>query len=305
MWFICAKIQFESNSQRVLINAAKVSRCGLSVRRYNLKAIHNDIPTILWRRWGVVYLCEDTIWKQFTTPVIVRWYRVSVWFICAKIQFESNSQLFVFLRSCFYGCGLSVRRYNLKAIHNTSQRRKLQEIGVVYLCEDTIWKQFTTHVRQIKHFRGVVYLCEDTIWKQFTTWSMGTMLSGVVWFICAKIQFESNSQLGNIQHPPAFRCGLSVRRYNLKAIHNSRLMLLKVRRGVVYLCEDTIWKQFTTDVGTQQEADAVWFICAKIQFESNSQPADLFGGDWVGCGLSVRRYNLKAIHNALCFLHPF
>ena len=61
VWFICAKIQFESNSQRELRHGLRVLRCGLSVRRYNLKAIHNEIIVRTGDAPGVVYLCEDTI----------------------------------------------------------------------------------------------------------------------------------------------------------------------------------------------------------------------------------------------------
>ena len=246
-------------------------RCGLSVRRYNLKAIHNGSSSPTKSKHGVVYLCEDTIWKQFTTLIRRPVLRQLVWFICAKIQFESNSQRHPHNPLATLGCGLSVRRYNLKAIHNSCHCEVVQGLGVVYLCEDTIWKQFTT-------------VCVSTF---MFLW---------VWFICAKIQFESNSQHITKKKAPGNWCGLSVRRYNLKAIHNARSSNqtlswcgLSVRRynlkaihnlvdgdhvkwcGVVYLCEDTIWKQFTTRKHTTPTVLPVWFICAKIQFESNSQ----------------------------------
>ena len=66
-----------------------------------------------------------------------------VWFICAKIQFESNSQPVATVTGKSAGCGLSVRRYNLKAIHNNIQPANAITIAVVYLCEDTIYSQFT------------------------------------------------------------------------------------------------------------------------------------------------------------------
>ena len=221
----------------------------------------------------MVYLCEDTIWKQFTTPSVFFIPSKRVWFICAKIQFESNSQLKIQPLTLNPWCGLSVRRYNLKAIHNGS-------CGTVCV------------------FCGVVYLCEDTIWKQFTTKSSFALVTLQVWFICAKIQFESNSQRAILFFENNVGCGLSVRRYNLKAIHNPLYRLFVLPLGVVYLCEDTIWKQFTTFPRSLYPFHTVWFICAKIQFESNSQRIAANTAAALRCGLSVRRYNLKAIHNA-------
>ncbi len=111
---------------------------------------------------------------------------------------------------------------------------------------------------------------------QFESNSQRNRLSGalvpLLWTVCAKVQFESNSQLSVAPRFSPWRCGLSVQRYNLKATHNKRCILI---------C--SLW---------------LWTVCAKVQFESNSQPATPTRRHANGCGLSVQRYNLKATHNS-------
>ncbi len=61
LWPFQAKIQFESNSQLTLSPAANSLRCGLSRRRYNLKATHNRFCLTVFHIIVVAFPGEDTI----------------------------------------------------------------------------------------------------------------------------------------------------------------------------------------------------------------------------------------------------
>ncbi len=61
LWPFQAKIQFESNSQLYHDRRRDLCRCGLSRRRYNLKATHNGIKRPLEAAAVVAFPGEDTI----------------------------------------------------------------------------------------------------------------------------------------------------------------------------------------------------------------------------------------------------
>ena len=94
----------------------------------------------------------------------------------------------------------------------------------------------------------------------------------MLWFPMSKIQSESNSQRRFCTWPTRQRCGFLCQRYNLKAIHNCLLRLLKIATAVVSYVKDTIWKQFTTFSVSPCWWGLLWFPMSKIQSESNSQP---------------------------------
>ncbi len=299
LWPYRAKIQFESNSQLRAIRDEKRKSCGLTGRRYNLKATHNSRISPYFCPCVVALPGEDTIWKQLTTAGMLHLWILMLWPYRAKIQFESNSQQFSDYPWDGVCCGLTGRRYNLKATHNKT-KTKLNLAAVVALPgEDTIWKQLTTR-------RG---------WGN---------LDNELWPYRAKIQFESNSQHAKADEHAVIRCGLTGRRYNLKATHNIAQKVYKAQtlwpyrakiqfesnsqQVVKYLFtglvvalpgEDTIWKQLTTMQGCPNFPETLWPYRAKIQFESNSQRASLPAQFAVCCGLTGRRYNLKATHNYL------
>jgi len=190
-----SKIQSESNSQPLWLFLYNLSSCDQYVKdtiwkqfttqkfckyynfqlwpicqRYNLKAIHNNMPLGMSRvtvvtnmskiqsesnsqRWPGGYAwrnsCDqyvkDTIWKQFTT----RWERNNrrneLWPIC--------------------------QRYNLKAIHNI---KSLAVLG--FKVVTNMSKIQSESNSQLQALDGYCVVCcdqyvKDTIWKQFTTLS--------------------------------------------------------------------------------------------------------------------------------------
>ena len=162
------------------------------------------------------------------------------------------------------------QRYNLKAIHNGTSRGIFRWVGVVR----TSKIQFESNSQHGDNGDVVDSWCcqnlKDTIWKQFTT-------------ACA-----SSKSFGTVLSEP--------QRYNLKAIHNIKLVDVGIASGVVRTskiqfesnsqlsiqfllliarcCQnlkDTIWKQFTT---LEKELFKIKLVLSEPQ-----------------------RYNLKAIHN--------
>ena len=163
----------------------------------------------------------------------------------SKIQSESNSQLNPCNRSRNNRCGSDVK--------------------------DTIWKQFTTHVRFALVRFTLWFRCQrynlkaiHNKWILIFTWN-------IVVVPMSKIQSESNSQQGHCAYSVLPGCGSDVK--------------------------DTIWKQFTTGWLSLKNWHLLWFRCqrynlkaihntprreslsgfvvvpmSKIQSESNSQP---------------------------------
>ena len=216
-----------------------------------------------------------------------------------------------------------MRRYNLKAIHNSDDDCRTIGLTVEDQCEGTIWKQFTTLTetqnnnincwRPMRRYnlkaihnarkssarsvRTVEDQCEGTIWKQFTTVARVDIGGCQLLKTNAKVQFESNSQLRSIGFVLFWNCWRPMRRYNLKAIHNVRSDWINPNVTVEDQCEGTIWKQFTTKVVQWIHKHQLLKTNAKVQFESNSQPTGTTNRLHSNCWRPMRRYNLKAIHN--------
>ena len=164
--------------------ASRRARCLLSCKDTNLKAIHNQSMLQQLQIEDVFYLAKILIWKQFTT------YARDTW--------------------CSYGCLLSCKDTNLKAIHNYGAAIFDGQEDVFYLAKILIWKQFTTapcmyalncrcllsckdtNLKAI-HIAGfafatlppdVFYLAKILIWKQFTTYKSkdlcNTLMSSIL-----------------------------------------------------------------------------------------------------------------------------
>ncbi len=144
LWFIPAKIQIESKSQRIYLRSGNIACCDSSLQKYKLKANHNKSPTHLAS--------------------------LLLWFIPAKIQIESKSQHWPIVINRYNRCDSSLQKYKLKANHN------LLQCSLLLVC-------------------AVIHPCKNTNWKQITTFFVVLSVIVVLWFIPAKIQIESKSQL--------------------------------------------------------------------------------------------------------------
>ncbi len=216
---------------------------------------------------------EDTIWKQITTCCFVFCADRKLWAIITKIQSESKSQLNVELFKLLHCCEQSLRRYNLKANHNNA----LCDVVGGYCCEQSLRRynlkanHNVTGARQMA-VNVVSNHYEDTIWKQITTHLFEPLQLQSLWAIITKIQSESKSQQALKGYAGA----------NVVSNHY----------------EDTIWKQITTKRLYIRKRRWLWAIITKIQSESKSQLPLPLNPSQSGCEQSLRRYNLKANHNA-------
>ncbi len=240
---------------------------------------------------------EDTIWKQITTIPAGFTQLNLLWAIITKIQSESKSQQMCLIEVERQCCEQSLRRYNLKANHNS-----LRTCVSHCLLWAIITKIQSESKSQQNHAKRLYLLVvsnhyEDTIWKQITTNHRQLVWSYRLWAIITKIQSESKSQPAGMRPNDSSGCEQSLRRYNLKANHNRVWRFAFQARVVSNHYEDTIWKQITTRVRVLLLSIRLWAIITKIQSESKSQPFDLNNNNSPGCEQSLRRYNLKANHN--------
>ncbi len=251
-----------------------------------------------------------------------------MWAIITKIQSESKSQRRNWLYLIAASCEQSLRRYNLKANHNLCISVMKIQCVVSNHYEDTIWKQITTYLcylhivralwaiitkiqsesksqpNTFKHSRKTS--CEQSLrrynLKANHNDRFDLYLSFSLWAIITKIQSESKSQhnvcylvfiwvVSNHYEDTIWKqittslrrdfsvlsCEQSLRRYNLKANHN-----VSLRPALQFM---------------------LWAIITKIQSESKSQHRSTHLHKSESCEQSLRRYNLKANHNAV--MHIF
>ena len=144
---------------------------------------------------GVYHQCQCSLFKQFTTCEVVNHFAVKVFIINVNVLFLSNSQPRIF--------------------------RGLQNVGVYHQCQCSLFKQFTTIRRTVRHrlmvfiinvnvlflsnsqlnskhgscINGVYHQCQCSLFKQFTTGCQLSILYFVVFIINVNVLFLSNSQL--------------------------------------------------------------------------------------------------------------
>ena len=146
------------------------------------------------------------IWKRITTLGVVVGISVRLYLICQRYKFESESQL-------------SAKFFNSRvAVFNMS---KIQ-----------IWKRITTHKARFRSCPKAVFnMSKIQIWKRITTWSALARPRWVLYLICQRYKFESESQ-------PEIREA--------------------VPYGAVFnMSKIQIWKRITTNVGVS----AIVFCC--------------------------------------------
>ena len=264
-----SKIQFESNSQRLIKYYSFYFRC--------------------------YQFLKDTIWKQFTTYKIVQ-KRTCV--LLSVPQRYNLKAIHNKSKSCQPSPAAVISSSKIQFESNSQQGNDTTylRLSCYQFLKDTIWKQFTTNGRKRQPNEQLLSVPQRYNLKAIHNTFLFLMLQNMLLSVPQRYNLKAihNCQL----HPFLTFLLLSVpQRYNLKAIHNlvrgvciltnavissskiqfeSNSQLSAISFCVKFCCyqflKDTIWKQFTT-----------------AKFEGNIE--DLL--------LSVpQRYNLKAIHNA-------
>ena len=242
-----------------------------SIKEHNLKANHNKFHYRFWLSWSVCNLSKNTIWKQITTFISHRFFRLTLYAIYQRTQSESKSQQQQESQQEKVVCMQSIKEHNLKANHNRIRCRCLGLSSVCNLSKNTIWKQITTNMprpeyepalyaiyqrtqsesksQQIRPVpqpsNSVCNLSKNTIWKQITT------------------QWRSGKDLRV--------CMQSIKEHNLKANHNPVWSLVELTLSVCNLSKNTIWKQITTIEFDPNEFRNLYAIYQRTQSESKSQ----------------------------------
>ena len=222
--------------------------------------------------------------------------------MCSKNEYtksESNSQPVRRIWCLPYDCVQRTNIQNLKAIHNLRDGDSLASFIVFKERIYKIWKQFTTilptclrpkncvqrtNIQNLKAIHNVagfaliilLIVFKERIykiWKQFTT----QLWSPMAWSHCV--------QRTNIQ--------------NLKAIHNTKAVLMSCDIIVFKERIYKIWKQFTT---ARCPEEMSLRLCSKNEYtksESNSQQVNNLKIKADNCVQRTNIQNLKAIHNRL------
>ncbi len=89
----------------------------------------------------------------------------------------------------------------------------------------------------------------------------------------------------------------SIKEHNLKANHNSALIVKEPDESVCNLSKNTIWKQITTQYDHQHGKPDLYAIYQRTQSESKSQHNGFASCCRTLCMQSIKEHNLKANHN--------
>ena len=99
-------------------------------------------------------------------------------------------------------------------------------------------------------------------------------------------------------------CQISCKDTNLKAIHNEARLPVGGWGVAKSPAKIQIWKQFTTNRVSCQSSWKLPNLLQRYKFESNSQHHDEVPVTLLGCQISCKDTNLKAIHNRYGYTAP-
>ena len=185
------------------------------------------------------------IWKQFTTTIVSS------------------------LRG--WNCSHYVKDTHLKAIHNNQLTKSLTAI-LFPLCQRYSFESNSQHnIACATQFSIVPTMSKILIWKQFTTNSTLINNGTLLFPLCQRYSFESNSQHTLIMTFHICYCSHYVKDTHLKAIHNCGQKRNPTKKIVPTMSKILIWKQFTTLVRRMVLRLVLFPLCQRYSFESNSQ----------------------------------
>ena len=117
----------------------------------------------------------------------------------------------------------------------------------------------------------VLYPKDTEKWKQFTTVAYAQSIFSQLFCIPKILKNESNSQRNINSSFNKFSCFVSQRYWKMKAIHNTRVVVVEQNNVVLYPKDTEKWKQFTTLKTMLQMYKALFCIPKILKNESNSQ----------------------------------
>ncbi len=217
---IYVKVLFSSNSQPPGHAQTTSGNCQISMSKFSFQAIHNANSCTSSRDQIVKYLCQSSLFKQFTTACRYCCLTARLSNIYVKVLFSSNSQHSRSLAAHRRHCQISMSKFSFQAIHNHEEQPH-----ILYLLSNIYVKVLFSSNSQPFSYIGfdiniVKYLCQSSLFKQFTTGYLNSKLVERLSNIYVKVLFSSNSQP-----------------------FGSKQLQYKI---VKYLCQSSLFKQFTT-----------------------------------------------------------
>ncbi len=169
LWLLCQRYNFESESQPINVGSDKLGCCDCYVKDTILKANHNVLS--------------------------IRSFKLLLWLLCQRYNFESESQLSLRQGQMEKSCDCYVKDTILKANHNQGK-----------------WG--------IKDMRAVTAMSKIQFWKRITTISRSNLYCFALWLLCQRYNFESESQHRKWGTCNGICCDCYVKDTILKANHN-------------------------------------------------------------------------------------
>ena len=148
----------------------------------------------------------------------------------------------------------------------------------------------------LQSYCAVFNMSKIQIWKRITTPLLGYQIQVVLYLICQRYKFESESQrspltstwnravfnMSKIQiwkrittcdfivYNP-FELYLICQRYKFESESQHTNLHLVILYAVFNMSKIQIWKRITTPNGHEQKTDGLYLICQRYKFESESQ----------------------------------
>ena len=194
------------------------------------------------------------IWKRITTPYSVGISTSSLYLICQRYKFESESQ------HCVHSCLCYVAVFNMSKIQIwkriTTARLAWFTASMLYLiCQRYKFESESQPcARMDSRAHAVFNMSKIQIWKRITTCKEYSETSSALYLICQRYKFESESQPSG----------------TISSLHSAVFNMSKIQ----------IWKRITTTVYSCKKECMLYLICQRYKFESESQlNIDWFSSD--------------------------
>ena len=195
----------------------------------------------------VVATAKVQIFKQITTAFHGRNLQTALLLLPQRYKFSSKSQPAMVTLFAPNGCCCYRKGTNFQANHNCISWPKPANCVVVATAKVQIFKQITTHGRNLQTALSVVVATAKVqIFKQITTFHQ--YLSGLVQLLLLpqRYKFSSKSQLRDQIKADTPRCCCYRKGTNFQANHNLATVLTPNAFVVVATAKVQIFKQITT-----------------------------------------------------------
>jgi len=220
LWLLCQRYNFESESQPTILSSTLRFSCDCYVKDTILKANHNKEEVYSYNDQAVTAMSKIQFWKRITTTGKRCAESNQLWLLCQRYNFESESQLAAISVFRDLSCDCYVKDTILKANHNLYVVIIRIQIAVTAMSKIQFWKRITTeqsssrlqwrcdcyvkdtilkanhnsYLRRDSSCNAVTAMSKIQFWKRITTGDYRSRNDGLLWLLCQRYNFESESQ---------------------------------------------------------------------------------------------------------------